>query len=338
MRYFALLLLLLSFSIPTLAHDGDERVGEDPEAVTVARPDSHAPIGVMGDHRHKEGEWMVSYRFKYMNMDGNLNGSSSVSDATVLGRYMVTPVEMDMTGHMIGLMYAPSDRVTVNLMFPYMTKSMKHLTRAGTNFTTSSSGLGDIKAAALIGLWENDHNKLHLNAGVSLPTGTIDARDVTPAGPNTVLPYPMQLGSGTLDLMPGLTYLGHTDDWSWGAQALATIRTGSNSRGYRLGHAGDFSLWGARKWNDNVSSSLRLNGLVWGDISGADARLNPNMIATADPKLRAGSRLDLLVGINGDLGNGHRLAIEGGLPVAQSLDGPQLRTKFVINGGWQFSF
>lgn len=338
MRLIAFLLIILSLTLPAMAHDPEEHVGEEAEATIVSRPDDHAPIGVMGDHRHKEGEWMASYRFRYMNMDGNLNGSSSVSEATVLGRYMISPVEMDMSSHMVGLMYAPSDRVTVSLMLPYMSKSMKHVTRAGTNFTTSSSGLGDIKAAALIGLWENEKHNLHLNAGLSLPTGTIDARDTTPAGPDSLLPYPMQLGSGTLDLMPGLTYSGHTEDWSWGAQALATIRTGSNSNGYRLGHAGDFSLWGARKWNDNVSSSLRLNALAWGDISGRDARLNPAMIATADPKLRAGSRLDLLLGLNGNFGNGHRLAIEGGVPIAQSLDGPQLKTKFVITGGWQFSF
>ena len=148
----------------------------------------------------------------------------------------------------------------------------------------------------------------------------------------------MQLGSGTFDLMPGMTYTGFADDWSWGAQALGTIRTGSNKRGYTLGNMGDFSLWGAHRWNENVSTSLRLNGTTWGNISGSDSRLNPNVIPTADPNLRAGSRLDILLGINGDFGNGHRLAIEGGLPVAQSYDGPQLETDFILTAGWQFSF
>ncbi len=101
---------------------------------------------------------------------------------------------------------------------------------------------------------------------------------------------------------------------------------------------GDFSVWGAHRWNSNVSTSLRLNGTTWGNISGADSRLNPNVIPTADPNLRAGSRLDVLLGINGDFGNGHRLAVEGGLPVAQSYDGPQLETDFIITAGWQFSF
>ena len=33
-----------------------------------ARPDSHAPIGVMGEHGHKAGEMMLAYRFMAMDM------------------------------------------------------------------------------------------------------------------------------------------------------------------------------------------------------------------------------------------------------------------------------
>ncbi len=31
-----------------------------------ARPDGHAPISVMGDHYHKKGEFMLSYRYMPM--------------------------------------------------------------------------------------------------------------------------------------------------------------------------------------------------------------------------------------------------------------------------------
>jgi Putative MetA-pathway of phenol degradation len=329
---FKTLIILFFLLISVVLADESEDCCE-----AKSRPDGHAPIGVMGEHRHAEGDWMVSYRFRLMQMDGSLNGSSSVSDQQVLQNYMVTPTKMTMTGNILSMMYAPDDDVTVSFMLPYMTKSMEHLTRRNTGFTTNSSGLGDIKAAALINLWSNEKHKLHFNAGVSLPTGTIDARGSTPMGSNVVLPYPMQLGSGTFDLMPGLTYSGFAKNWSWGAQALGTVRLGENKRGYKLGNVGDFSVWGARRWNDNVSTSLRLNGLTWGDISGQDSRLNPRVIPTADPLLRAGSRLDLLLGLNGDFGNGHRLAVEGGLPIAQSLDGFQLKTNYVLTLGWQYS-
>jgi hypothetical protein len=43
------------------------------------------------------------------------------------------------------------------------------------------------------------------------------------------------MAMGTLDLMPGVTLLGQTNGWSWGAQRLATVRLGENDRDYRLG-------------------------------------------------------------------------------------------------------
>ncbi len=113
----------------------------------TSRPDAHAPIGVMGDHTHREGEWMVSYRFMTMRMEGLLNGSSSISPQQVLRGFMVTPTEMDMSMHMLGLMVAPNDDVTVMLMLPFVNKSMDHLTRRGGTFTTSSNGLGDVGSA-----------------------------------------------------------------------------------------------------------------------------------------------------------------------------------------------
>jgi len=45
----------------------------------------HAPIGVMADHMHKAGEYMLSYRF--MNMDGsriNNNKINSLTTATII--------------------------------------------------------------------------------------------------------------------------------------------------------------------------------------------------------------------------------------------------------------
>ncbi len=165
---------------------------------------------------------------------------------------------------------------------------------------------------------ETDHHRLHFNAGLNLPTGTITARDTTPMGPGQLLPYPMQLGSGTLDLRPGLTYAGDSEDWSWGAQVMGTVRLGTNKRGYTLGNEGELSVWGAHRWNDSVSTSVRLRGLTRGDISGRDPALNPRLIPTADPTIQAGSRLDILLGVNLLTAGQHRLGIEGGVPLAQS--------------------
>lgn len=192
------------------------------------RPDGHAPIGVMGDHTHDASEVMFSYRFMRMDMAGNRYGTTGLSSTQVLEQFPVTPTEMTMDMHMLGVMYAPTDELTVSVMAPYIFKSMDHVTRMGVNFTTQADGFGDIRLMGLYKILDQDRQRLHLNAGISFPTGSTNQRDDTPAGPDQVLPYPMQLGSGTFDLLPGITYLGQSDHWSWGGQALGTIRLGTN--------------------------------------------------------------------------------------------------------------
>ena len=97
---------------------------------TSARPDGHAPISVMGDHMHAMGEWMVSYRYMTMDMRGLLNGSNEVSKATATSNYSfgmmgnMLPKTMTMDMHMFGLMYAPSDKLTLMLMTNYIETSM----------------------------------------------------------------------------------------------------------------------------------------------------------------------------------------------------------------------
>jgi len=300
------------------------------------------PVGVMGGHTHDVGGVMLSYRYMSMHMDGNRDGTRRVSDSEVLTDYMVTPTSMDMDMHMFGAMVGVNDKLTVMAMLPYVSKSMRHLTRMGGKFTTKSDGIGDIKISGLYKIVEGSGYKLHLNLGVSLPTGSIDKRGDTPVANNVKLPYPMQLGSGTYDFMPGITYQGQAGDYSWGSQAIATIRTGENDNDYTLGNKLELSAWLQRQWSHSFSTSVRLNLQSWSDIDGADPDLNPNMIATADSELRAGKRADLLLGVtyqgrHGAL-KGNRFSLEVGKPVYQKLNGPQLETDLVFTAGWQYSF
>ncbi|ASC70928.1 uncharacterized protein XM38_018760 [Halomicronema hongdechloris C2206] len=307
-----------------------------------ARPDSHAPIGVMGDHTHGQGEFMVSYRYMYMDMDGNRSGRDSLTPDEVLQQFPITPTRMTMQMHMLGAMYAPSDTLTLMAMVPYIVKEMDHVTRMGTRFTTNSEGFGDIKLSGLYTVLDQTRQRIHLNVGVSFPTGSIEERDATPMGPDQILPYPMQIGSGTVDLLPGITYLGQAGDWSWGAQAIGTLRIGRNANDYRLGNQLALTTWGAYRWSDWFSTSLRLGGRTWGNIDGQDSRLNPNLIPTANPSIRGGSQLDLGLGLNFYVPeggwSGTRLAVEFNLPVYRNLSGPQLETDFSVIAGVQASF
>ena len=42
---------------------------------------SQAPAGVMGDHVHRRGDWMFSYSYMRMHMDGMRDGSDGLSAA-----------------------------------------------------------------------------------------------------------------------------------------------------------------------------------------------------------------------------------------------------------------
>ena len=329
-----------------------------------ARPDGHAPIGVMADHYHKKGEWMTSYRYMFMSMDGNRMGDDELSVAQVAPGtgvgFPIVPTKMYMGMHMFGMMYAPSDRVTLMGMLNYTSMEMDHVNAtagvvgglpAGGTFRTKTDGIGDLTLGGLFKMYNHERHSLHFNLGLSLPTGSIDEQDVTPGMPGglarRILPYPMQLGSGTVDVRPGMTYLGQTEDWSWGAQAMATVRIDENSAGYKLGDQIDLSGWIARRLSDWMSGSFRMRSLTWGNISGSDARLAPGgplgfPVETADPNRRGGTRLDALLGANFYIRNGmlkgHRIAVEAGLPVYQYLNGPQLQTDWSIVAGWQYAF
>jgi len=315
-----------------------------PNLYAGSRPDSHAPIGVMGDHIHGKGEWMFSYRYMYMNMDANRNGTHRVSSEQVLQDYMVSPLYMDMQMHMFGLMFAPVDSLTMVAMIPYVKKSMNHVARTGVRFKTESEGFADLKVTGLYRFFIYGENNFHLNLGMSFPTGSINQKDDTPAGDDQQLPYPMQLGSGTYDLIPGLTYLGRYSNFSWGSQIIATLRLGENNHDYTLGNRLDITTWGAVNIKDWASLTSRLNWGSWGNIDGADPRLNPKAVPTADPDLSNGHRLDLLLGLNflnqagPEYIRGHRFAVEAGFPVYQNLDGPQLETDWMITFGWQYAF
>jgi len=366
---------LIGFATNALAHDPelpqtggfDLRI-KDGEVKQGPRADAHAPIGVMGDHRHGQGELMLSYRYMHMFMDGNLIGDNSVSPDTIVttvpNRFFgmpgqpptlrVVPTEMSMDMHMLGAMYGLTDRVTLMGMVPLIEKDMHHITYAGPvgttrlgTFETNSDGVGDISLTGLIGLYDakSAQGAQHLNLllGLSAPTGSITERGriLTPMGMQPVvrLPYAMQLGSGTWDFLPGIVYTTRTNNLSFGAQYRGAIRLeDENDQGYALGDLHQVTAWTEYEWARWVSSSVRLVYQTQDDIHGID----PNIVGpvqTANPDFYGGDRLDLLFGVNlvGQQGAicGHRLAAEFGVPVYQDLNGPQLKTDWTLTVGWQ---
>ncbi len=321
---------------PGTAHDLGDLSLEELLAVEL---DQMALAGL--HHTHEKGEWMVGYRFAAMGMDGIRDGSRNRTDGQVLAEgFVVTPTDMTMEMHMFNVMFGVTDEITLMAMVPYVRKSMDHVRMDGLRFTTGSEGPGDLDISVLYSILRNANHRLIGIAGLTLPTGSIDEDDRLPATmttPSSIqrLPYPMQLGSGSVDVKLGLTYLGQIEGWGWGAHASGLVRTDENKHDYRLGDRYDVTAWGARKVTHWSSASLRLGWTQRFDIVGADPALNPRIVPTADPDLQAGRRLDILLGLNlfQDAGRleGLRVTAEAGLPVYQRLDGPQLETDWTTS-------
>lgn len=307
---------------------------------------------------------MLSYRYMRMDMDGMRNGTDRVSSSEVFaadGGYTVTPEWMTMDMHMIGAMIAPTEKLTVMVMGNYIETEMRHkiFSQMGANminggkrkFTTESEGFGDLKLSALYRFYLKDNRKAHFGLGLSVPTGSIDKKDDLPGmgGPaRRQMPAPMQLGSGTFDLLPSLTFVQKFDDWSWGSQVNGVIRMEDENRnGYRLGHRFEWVSWGGYNLTEwlglNGGLSYRYEGKLDGDQEGVGTMgPNGNSVTTAYEDNYGGERIDVILGINllkpsGAL-EGHRLAIDVRLPLWQDLNGYQLETDSVITIGWQKAF
>ncbi|QLC25791.1 transporter [Parasphingopyxis algicola] len=340
---------------PLAAHDG-------------AHADGHAPIGVMADHTHSAGEVMFSYRFMHMDMGGNRIGTDTVTPdeivTTVPNRFFgnpgqpptlrIVPTEMRMDMHMIGAMYAPTDWVTLIAMGSYISKEMEHITYQGGmgttqlgGFTTRPEGIGDITVGGLFPITKA-HRRYEVlaRAAVSIPVGSTTETDdiLTPTGgtPTIRLPYSMQIGSGTWDLKPALTYRGYADEANigWGLQYNGTIRLGENDNGFAYGDVHEVTGWVSYEPAYWISFSGRLAARTTGRVDGIDPMIM-GPVQTANPDFQGGGRIDAFVGVNlaaqGGL-EGQRLAIEVGTPIYQDLNGPQMDTNWTLTLGWQGTF
>ena len=310
---------------------------------SAGRPDGHAPISVMGDHMHGKGEWMFSYRYMYMDMKDLKHGNDDASIADALSDYMVSPTKMPMKMYMLGAMYAPSDKLTLMAMVNVLSMEMDHSTRMGGTFTTEASGFGDVSISGLYQFFNTNRQTLHGQLGLSIPTGGVSESDVTPASsPNeTVLPYPMQLGSGTFDTNLAMTYLCQGDWLSYGAQVRGIFRFGENERDYSYGNRYSLNNWMGAKIADWLSLSARIEGVLAREINGMDPNLNPMMVITADTQNSGGNFINSAIGLNIYIPNGTfkntRLGFEFGYPLYQDLNGIQLKNKEMPVLGLQYA-
>ncbi|MEQ8786024.1 MAG: transporter [Pirellulaceae bacterium] len=320
--------------------------GGDSYSIMEGRPDTHAPAGVMGDHFHEPGEFMVEYKLMHMEMNGNRFGTTRVSNVAALDvtgiSFAATPISMTMDMHMLHLMYGFTENMTLWLMPMYMEAEMNHLRRPGSmpaavrgpTFTTLNSGFGDTAFGGLVRLYEGNTDILLLNAGWSVPTGNINHRTSTPTGMPGEFPYPMRLGSGSFNAIPTLTYKQFWQTNHMGVQLGANLPTHKNFSGYANPNQFWATSWFSQVIGESTVLSFRTEGAWRGDVAGADPQLNPMMISTANPNMRGGEWINLGYGGMYQFFDGSRLNVELVQPVYQNLRGVQLETDLTLWASW----
>lgn len=340
MKYIFIAMLCIANTITYAQHQHHE---SSLNIWTSERPDGHAPISIMTDHVHHKGGMMFSYRYMTMDMRQLRQATDDVANANAFSNYMVAPQDMTMNMHMLGVMYAPSNKITLMLMANYLENNMNLQMRNGNQFATNTDGFGDVSVHALYRIFNKNRKALHVQMGVFIPTGSIEEKGILPIsmGNAVQLPYPMQTGTGSFGVNLGLTYLGQCNNFSWGHQLNAMGNANDNSQDYKFGNRYKFNSWFAAKAGDNLSISVRLEGVIVNEIDGSSTLLNPMMVTTADTANSGGTLVNSGFGINYLVVNGYlkglRFATECAVPLYQDVYGIQLKTNYNLTFGMQYA-
>ena len=285
---------------------------------------------------HNKGAFMVELKYMHMNMEGLQSGTDSVSKSEAFaGTEMTVPTKMSMDMFMIMPMYNITKETSVMLMANYLSNKMDMemkpmMGNPSHEMDMDTSGLGDTSVSVSHKFMDD---MFAASFAVSIPTGSID-EEVHMHMPSMEMtmaaPYAMQLGSGTIDVTPTLTYLGAYFDLKYGAQVSYKFRTGENDNGYTLGDAANAMAW-VRKPVMGVTLDAELSVSMWGAIDGSDPAIMTTVMgnkapATSFPGNYGGTMATINVGASMPVSMVN-IGADINFPVYQDLNGLQMTRK-----------
>ena len=334
-RFFAVLVT----GVAIAAIPGSASRAEQQGASHDAR-DAYVPLS---DHRARilaKGEWLLAYRYRLAHNEGNRNSvhRETVDDVRAQG-FDVVPTELHDETHLIEALWAPYDRLTLALELPVVRRVMTSVAPDDSLFKTRSLGVGDLALMARARFIRKGGEGLNVQVGFSFPSGSVTENDDTPTGKQR-LPYVMQPGSGTVNFLPALSYLGRYEMASWGVDINYLLHMGENSEGWARGDVFGASGWFSLNWLGWVDTSVQIAYRVEDKLHGRDKKLDPTLQPQNDPKRQGGARLDLGPGLRiaRPGRGGPALAFEASWPVYQSLNGPQIENDWQLHAGLEWLF
>jgi len=316
------------------------------------------------------------FRFKiqpiFMRMNGLRSGASNVDENDLLGmpvmmgkptgKFMAVQKFMNMSMLNLVAGYSFSDNFFAGIMGMYKDNhmgmafnSIMTATTGQSGYTMKSRGFADTMLMTKYRLYADDPliptSQFSLLAGASLPSGSISERNSThplAVRRTELLPYGMQLGSGTVDPILGLLYQGSRSPWWWGLDATYKGRWYDNSHNYRLGdqYKADAYLmnqisynftWQAQvnfEWNGRIHGQADevLNGFSGHATHGSAS--SPFMTPLWDPLNYGGVKTSVTLGAQWQPVPLHVLELAVKLPVYQRLNGVQLKNQFGVMFTW----
>jgi len=223
------------------------------------------------------------------------------------------------------------------------------------SYIMKSNGFADTMLISKYRLFADDSliptNQFSLFAGANLPSGSISKRNT--AHPLAVrqtelLPYAMQLGSGTVDPIFGLLYQGSSSPWWWGMDGTYSGRLYDNSRNYRLGDVYKLDAYLMNQLTYNllwqVQANVQWKGHIHGQADEATSGFSghavhgnaasPLMTPLWNPANYGGVKTFVTLGLQWQPAHLHILDLIVKIPVYQRLNGVQLKDQVGVMLTW----
>jgi len=335
--------------------------------ICCAKCGGNMPMNIPGGGVPETHEFRFKVQPMYMRMDGLRDGTSRVDGNDLLGmpaigKFMAVQENMDMDMLNVAMGYSLTNDIFVGLMGMYQVNrmdmlfnSMMHINTGMPGYTMESDGLADTMLMGKYLLYADDPlvptNQMSLFVGASLPTGSIDERNTThPMAPRQkeLLPYGMQLGSGTVDPIFGLLYQGSSSPLWWGLNAMYTGRWYDNDRDYRFGDKYRVDVYVMYQLRYDLVAEAQLNyewgGRIRGEAdesrTGASGHAvqgnggSPFMTPLWNPVNYGGSNLFATFGLQWQPLPLHIINAQVGLPLYRDLNGLQLETDWRVSLTW----
>jgi len=208
-----------------------------------------------------------------------------------------------------------------------------------------SQGAGDTMLMTKTLVYADDYlvptSQVSMLLGVSIPTGSINQDEK-----GQILPYSMQLGSGTFDPFIGVLYEGSSSPLWWGANVSYLARAYENYKSYNLGDEYRADFYAMYQARHNLVGELQIKSKYVGHLEGqareieqdGDGHMKMMGMPTAafmsnlyDPDNYGGSTVDLSAGVQWQPFHNHILNAQFSVPLFQNLHGTQLEKDFTAS-------